>query len=303
MSNKIKKTSGPKTDEGKVISSRNSTTHGLTARRWINTDEQSLFDETVKNLIVDFDPQTSIEKMLITKMAECSVRLMRIQNRENYMFDLASSEAGHPEESIKSLDNGSEELIQEVRDAYSENWKLDPGTFVKKINITDEINYQNLSNVSGWTYVEDNMPTTTDYIIKKCTNENLNLFDFISREIDRSINQTNKGIKVSSEGDEPDEDMSLSIEEIVESAHKISSYSLQKYFDKLIHSLAKDTQAQLILVNLEPRSQQIKDAAIPDIQKLSLIQRYRTADDRQFSKTLGELLELQKRRKESNYSS
>jgi len=190
MSNKNKNTSGPKTDEGKAISSLNSTTHGLTARRWIHTDEQSLFDETVENLIVDFDPQTSIEKMLIKKMAECSVRLMRIQNRENAMFDLASSEAGHPEESIKSLDNGSEELIQEVRDAYSENWKLDPGTFVKKINITDEINYQNLSDVSGWTYVEDNMPTTTDYIIKKCTNENLNLFDFISREIDQSNKQT-----------------------------------------------------------------------------------------------------------------
>jgi len=124
--------------------------------------------------------------MLITKMAECSVRLMRIQNRENAMFNLTSSEAGHPEETIKSLDNGSEELIQEVRDAYSENWKLDPGTFVKKMNITDEVNYQNLSDVSGWIYVEDNMPITTNYIIKKCTNENLNLFDFISREIDQS---------------------------------------------------------------------------------------------------------------------
>jgi len=33
---------------------------------------------------------------------------MRIQNRENAMFDLASSEAGYPEESIKSLDNDSE---------------------------------------------------------------------------------------------------------------------------------------------------------------------------------------------------
>ena len=77
----------------------------------------------------------------------------------------------------------------------------------------------------------------------------------------------------------------------------LQSYSLQQYFNKLIHSLAKDTQVQLILANLEPRIQQIKDAAIPDTQKLGLIQRYRTADERQFSKTLGELLELQKRRK------
>jgi hypothetical protein len=301
MPNKNKISNGPKTDEGKAISSRNSVTHGLTARHWLDVNEQSLYDETVKNLIVDFDPQTYIEKMLITKMVECSVRLMRIQNRESAMFDLASSEAGHPEESIKSLDNSSDKLIQAVCDAYSENWKLDPGSFVKKSIIIDEIDYQNLDDVTGWAYVEDNMPTATDYIIKKCTNENLNLFDFISRETDQS---KKIGIRLISEGeDSSDEDMSLSIEEIVKGAQKISSYSLQKYLGKLTHSLAKDTQTQFILANLDQRSQQMKDAAIPDTQKLSLVQRYRTADERQFSKTLGELLELQKRRKESNYSS
>ena len=71
---------------------------------------------------------------------------------------------------------------------------------------------------------------------------------------------------------------------------------MQKYLDKLADSLAKDLQVQYILKDLDKRTQQIKDAAIPDTQKLSLVQRYRTADERQFSKTLGELLELQKRR-------
>ena len=93
MPNKNKISNGPKTDEGKAISSRNSVTHGLTARRWLDANEQSLYDETIKNLIVDFDPQTSIEKILITKMAECLVRLMRIQKVEDAMFDLASDEA------------------------------------------------------------------------------------------------------------------------------------------------------------------------------------------------------------------
>ena len=56
MPNKNKNSNGPKTDEGKATSSRNSITHGLTARRWLNANEQSLYDETIKNLIVDFDP-------------------------------------------------------------------------------------------------------------------------------------------------------------------------------------------------------------------------------------------------------
>ena len=114
MTNNNKNSNGPKTDEGKAISSRNSVTHGLTARRWLDINEQSLYDETIKNLIVDFDPQTSIEKILISKLAECTVRLMRIQQVENAMFDLASSEADHPEESIKSINNNNEKLIQLV---------------------------------------------------------------------------------------------------------------------------------------------------------------------------------------------
>ena len=52
---------------------------------------------TVEALTQDFDPQTSIEKILISKLAECSVRLARIQRVEDAMFDLASSEAAHPD--------------------------------------------------------------------------------------------------------------------------------------------------------------------------------------------------------------
>ncbi|MDB2590560.1 hypothetical protein N9Y32_05990 [Candidatus Thioglobus sp.] len=56
MTSKTKHSGGPKTNKGKAISSRNSITHGLTARSWLNVNEQSLFDETIENLIVDFDP-------------------------------------------------------------------------------------------------------------------------------------------------------------------------------------------------------------------------------------------------------
>jgi hypothetical protein len=47
---------------------------------------------------------------------------MRIQNTENAMFDLASSEAGHPEVSIRSLDNTSEKLTKAVYEASASNW-------------------------------------------------------------------------------------------------------------------------------------------------------------------------------------
>ena len=161
--------------------------------------------------------------------------------------------------------------------------------------ILDEIDRQNSSDVSDWAYVEGNMPIIADHIIKKCINEDLNLCDFISRETNQSTNQI---IKIAITGeDSSDENKSSSFEEFLESTHKVSSSSLQKYFGKLVHSLSEDLQAQLILKDLDQRSQQIKDAAMPDTQKLSLIQRYRTADERQFSKTLKELIRLLQMRK------
>jgi len=289
MTSKTKHSGGPKTDKGKAISSRNSTTHGLTARRWLNAEEQALFDETVEAFNADFDPQTSIEKVLIVKMAECTVRLMRIQNRENAMFDLTSSEAGHPEESIKSLDNGSDRLSEAVGLASSMDWQFDLNAFVSKMTVLNEIDCQNIKDVVSWIYVEDNMPIVAYYVNKYCTKENLNLDDFISRETDQPTHQI---IRIVKREDTSYTKESLSYEEFIETTDKISPSSLQKYLNKLAFSLSENLQAQLVLKDIDHRTQQIKDAAMPDTQKLSLIQRYRTADERQFSKSLGELLKL-----------
>ena len=291
MPNKNKNSNGPKTDEGKAISSRNSVTHGLTARHWLDANEQSLYDETVKNLIVDFDPQTSIEKMLITKMAECSVRLMRIQNRENAMFDLASNEAENVIEAIKSLSNGHKldpRLIDSMATARLGNPTYNPRIIEDKVRLMDEIDFQNLSDVSGWGYVEKHMPMVESYINKKCAEEDLDLYSFIFRETDDSINLNKKVILLGVPSPEI---------EVIHGPNKIQSTLLQRYLEQLSRNLGSDIQAQMTLNNVEKRSQQVKDAAIPNAQELNLIQRYRTANERQFSKTLGELLELQKRRK------
>ena len=289
MPDETKYIGGPKSDETKAISSRNSITHGLTARKWINENEQELFNTATEALIVDFDPETYIEKILISKMAECLVRLMRIQKVEDAMFDLTSIEAGHPEESIKSLDNGSDRLSDAVGLASSMDWQFDLKAFVSKMTVLNEIDHQNIKDVVSWIYVEDNIPIVDYYITKYCTKENLNLDDFISQEMDQPVHQI---IRIVKRKDTSYTKEPLSYEEFIESTHEISPSSLQNYLNKLAFGLSENLQAQLVLKDIDHRTQQIKDAAMPDTQKLSLIQRYRTADERQFSKTLGELLKL-----------
>ena len=196
---------------------------------------------------------------------------------------------GHPEESIKSLDNGSDRLSEAVGLASSMDWQFDLNAFVSKMTVLNEIDHQNIKDVVSWIYVEDNMPIVAYYVNKYCTKESLNLDDFILREIDQPTHQI---IRIVNRGDTSYTKESPSYEEFIETTDKISPSSLQKYLNKLAFGLSENLQAQLVLKDIDHRTQQIKDAAMADTQKLSLIQRYRTADERQFSKSLGELLKL-----------
>ena len=92
--------------------------------------------------------------------------------------------------------------------------------------------------------------------------------------------------------DETSEDLNFN-----KDVSELESDLLQKYLRKLIMDFDNDIKIQSIINNLEDRSKQVKNAAIPDIQKLSLIQRYRTADERLFSKSFRELIAIQDRRK------
>ena len=298
MTNKTKYIGGPKSAETKAISSRNSITHGLTARQWTNNNEQELFNTTVDAFIDDFDPQSYIEKALIAKMAECIVRLMRIQKTENAMFDLASSESEHINEIVKSLDNGNidPKLVKTLRAAYLNNLLLDANTINNKTYIINEITSLNLRAISNWSYVEQHMPMTKNYIIDKCTEKNLNICEYINK----NDNPHNLTVRFISAGDPLYNDEPLSNKEITKDIDKIKSAALQQYLKQLTVALDSELNVQIMVKNLETRSQQVKDAAIPDPQMLTLIQRYRTSNERQFSKSLAELIALQDRRKKSN---
>jgi len=297
MPDETKYIGGPKSDETKAISSRNSITHGLTARKWINDNEQELFDTTVKALMVDFDPEAYIEKMLITKMAECSVRLLRIQNVESSMFDLANSEAEHPNEIVKSLNNGdiSSKLVKAIRSAHLNKPLSNDKLITYKTNIINEISSHNIDDIRNWNYIDKHMPLTAIYIVNKSAEENKNLYTFIFEESDDSVDLNMKVFFVNADDlmdDETSEDLNFN-----KDVSELESDLLQKYLRKLVMDFDNDIKIQSIINNLEDRSKQVKNAAIPDIQKLSLIQRYRTADERLFSKSFRELIAIQDRRK------
>ena len=55
---------GPKSKTGKAISSRNATTHGLTAKRWLNPVEEENYQTFLKALTEDFQPKSDITQYI-----------------------------------------------------------------------------------------------------------------------------------------------------------------------------------------------------------------------------------------------
>jgi hypothetical protein len=84
MTKKDIHSTGPKIGKGKAVSSRNSLTHGLTARRWLDANEQSLFDQTVAEFSADFEPQlikivaTSLEALNEITLPNRPLRLRQL---------------------------------------------------------------------------------------------------------------------------------------------------------------------------------------------------------------------------------
>jgi len=89
----------------------------------------------------------------------------------------------------------------------------------------------------------------------------------------------------------------LSEDGVVKNANTIQTSLIRKYLENLYTNVNKELHVQLILKDYDKRHNLVKGAALPDQKSIDLIQRYRTSNERQFSKSLGELFELQKRRK------
>jgi hypothetical protein len=289
MPNKNKYKGGPKSAETKAISSRNSVTHGLTVRRWINDNEQSLFDMTVEALMVDFDPKSFIEKLLITKVAECSVKLIRIQNAENALFDLATVEAEGPVKTLKSFGNEDKDLHNTFISAMYQSIEINQEKIAKKLAIIKEIDQHTIRSISGWEYIYNNMPLIYRYLVTQCLQENITIKDFLTRESDQVIIMF---VDYNNEDEENRSKKTLSEDEVVKNANTIQTALIQKYLENLYTNINKELHIQLILKDYDKRHNLVKESALPDQKSIDLIQRYRTSNERQFSKSLGELLKL-----------
>ena len=87
-----KNSTGPKTTQGKAIASKNSLTHGLTAKKdVIFSESQTDFDLYRQNYLEELRPQGRVESMLAERLIALSWRLKRVNTIQNQTIDALNS--------------------------------------------------------------------------------------------------------------------------------------------------------------------------------------------------------------------
>ena len=97
---------GPKSDLGKLRSSKNAIKHGIYSQTTVLFNEaQEEYDEHLQDFVNRFQPQDKVELRLVQRMADCEWRLARARYIETATIDLQLDEtADLVEKRFKSID-------------------------------------------------------------------------------------------------------------------------------------------------------------------------------------------------------
>jgi hypothetical protein len=280
---------GPVTKKGKQVSSRNAISHGLTAKKWINPEEKQSYQDFHSALIDDYQPQTVMESTLIEKLADIKVRLERFHYAEDHLFWLAREKAISPDLVVKSFGVDDQAVIDDISDHAFGIEKTNQPIAKQLFN---ELIRHDEDDISGWGYIRDNMPLLRQHVLNECKKEKIDIERLISRYKPKTNQLTPVTIGIST-NHEPEP---LTEEELNQSGLMVP----REHFIAFIKALFKQTKRRSItnyvIEGFSQREQQLKQAALPDSSEMDRLMRYRTSLERQFSKTLGELLHLIKLR-------
>ena len=97
---------GPKSDLGKLRSSKNAIKHGIYSQTTVLFNEtQEEYDEHLQDFVTRFQPKDKVELRLVQRMADCEWRLARARYVETATIDLQLDEtAGLVEKRFKTID-------------------------------------------------------------------------------------------------------------------------------------------------------------------------------------------------------
>ena len=281
-----------KFDSDATDPSMNALKHGLYARKWINPEEQELYDALFDKYCAYYEPVGAPEYTLVESTVASRVKILRFHAIEEANLDLAQSKATDPQQFLDSLGLDNDGMEKEFAALLCGSYRPPEGGFNHEFR--NELAQTPTHEISGWNYVERNMPLLRDHLITCATNEGLSLPMFIGTKVPKD------GLppliityqQADSSDDEPTTKQKIDLQ-----CDQVEHEALQKYVDRLRFLVGKNHLLIQLAVDFHSQISRRTAAALPTESQMASLQRARTTEQKLMTQSTGELIELQRRRK------
>ena len=89
----VKVRGGPKTKEGKAISSQNAVKHGALTKKFQSSEEQEAYNQILSSLQAQFQQPNPLVQMQLERIASLKIQLDRIQHHIDLSYTNSQSES------------------------------------------------------------------------------------------------------------------------------------------------------------------------------------------------------------------
>lgn len=291
----MKAKGGPKTEEGKEISAKNSLKNGLTAKGLISTVEEKALNSLTGELINEYEPKGPIESLLVKDLAMIRVQLERFKDVEAALFLNSQQNAIRAQSLVDLLQIKNEKIIEELVEAIN-----------TQSQFTDEEHEREtewISKVDELITAEEPLTEQCKTLIKSqlrtdCIDNSLRPLELIE-ELEKNNSNSEAPIRITRLIGVTHEDVQLEKAERDEQLSCLQDYQLLGFLKaKKIENYQNHKKQRLLETALAQKDSLI-NAALPAPSELDRLYRYRTTLEKQFSNKLSQLIQLQEMRAKS----
>lgn len=317
-----KRSGGPKSEPGKANSSKNALKLGVTTMSIANSDEQMMVDEYVQELTGYYQAESPLEKLQIRRIAICRAKLARLYQVEQLRLELTQ----------KNIENDPEQIFKEmnVRKGLVRSMALE-GLRHGGITLPCDLSFIELEAIvtevdrfHGVLKSEGDLEEYFPKLVKFLRNYSvrgllqstslLERFEVVVHRIYRAMKQDIylgslgeileevllKGQKDLSGEDKDVTDLMIALNPGYTppkpAENQINLRQLQSLLPMFVYLKSALRDAQLLIKRYEESKELLIRGTLLPQAEADLLMRYQTTLERRLSSSLGELLELQKRR-------
>ena len=273
-------------------SSLNALKHGLYARKWINPEEQKLYDALFEEYCDYYKPEGAPEYALVETIVASRVKIFRFHAIEDANLELAQSKATDPQHFLDSLGLDNDRMEKEFAALLCGSYRPPEGGFNHEFR--NELAQTPTHEISGWNYVEQNMPLLKEHLINSARKEERSLPEFINHKVPSG------GLppivitchKADSDDDNPTTKQTINLK-----CDQVEHKKLQKYVDRLRFLVGKNYLLLQLAADFHSQISRRMVAAFPTEAKMASLHRAKTTEQKLMTQATGELIELQRRRR------